>query len=251
MRDHTYKQSFFIALLTLGVYLLTTSPATKQIVSTFYLTYILLAVVGIAYWPFIRSTLSNELIRKTYLLVVFVSLMLWIGVTGWFVSPFFYFLFLIAIVLGFVYSTFTTLLFVVVLIGIFLPNVGSIDFSLDFVTVLTLASVVPLTHFLQTEYLHIKQTENKILILKDEEKTIRNQVDHVLANKISKFAVDLREPVNDVRQVALQAIKNIQHKEAREAFHKIAILSRESLDQIEMFEEASTGQSLIHTKKRA
>jgi len=250
MRQKEYVQSIFIALTTIAIYILTTSTGTRQMVSTFYLTYILLAVVGIVYWPFIRANLQSEVLRRTYLMVVFVSLLLWIGVTGWFVSPFFYFLFIIAIVLGFVYSTFTTFLFILVLMGVFLPNVGSIDFSLDFVTLFTLAGTVPLTYYLQNEYLHLKQTENKILILKDEKKVIHNQVDHVLANKVSKFAVDLRQPMNDARQVALHAIKDSKSADMREILHKIAILTRESLDQIERFEEFATGTDLIHTRKK-
>jgi hypothetical protein len=150
------------------------------------------------------------------------------------------------------YSSFTTFLFVLVLLGIFIPNVGSIDLTVDIITLLSLSSVVPLTHFLQKEYLHLKQAENKILILEEKGGAVRNQVDEALANKIIKFAARLRQPVNDVRQVALQAMRGKGGKKHDEALHKIAILGKESLDQIERFEEAVTGKTLLHThhKKR-
>lgn len=250
MKPSDYVYAFSIAVITICIYALTVLPATRAFVSSFFLGYIFVATAGIMYWPFARHSLDNETLRRSYFLTVFIALLLWIGVTGWFVSPFFYFLYLMAIVLGFMYSSFTTFLFVLVLVGFFLPNVGSIDFAVDVITLISLSSVVPLTYFLQKEYLHLKQAENKILILEDHKKVVRNRVDEVLANKVSRFAVDLRQPVNDIRQVALHTMKTKKPEKALDALHKIAVLGRESLDQIEKFEEHVTGRHLLHTKHK-
>jgi len=123
-----------------------------------------------------------------------------------------------------------------------------IDFTVDVITIISLVSVVPLTYFLQKEYLDLKQTEKKVLILEEDSKELKNKVDEVLTNKITKFSVDLRQPVNDIRQVALVCMKSKDPKKIQEALHKIAILGRESLDQIERFEVAVTGKGLVHTK---
>lgn len=247
MKNEQYMYAFSIAAMTVCVYALTVIPLASIVVSSYFLVYIFVATAGIMFWPFARHTLQNDLMRRIYFLTVFVALLLWIGVTGWFVSPFFYFLYLMAIVLGFVYSSFATFLFVLVLVGIFLPNVGSIDFTVDIVTLLSLSSVVPLTYYLQKEYLHLKQAEKKILILEEYRKAPRNRVDEVLTNKISRFSVDLRQPINDIRQVALHAMKAKKPEKVWEAFHKVTVLGREALDQIEEFEVKTTGKKLIHT----
>lgn len=239
-----------IALITLSIYFLTVLPGTRSIANSMFVLYIFVASVGIAYWPFARKTLKNDSLYTAYFLAVFVSLLMWIGVTGWFVSPFFYFLYLLAIILAFIYSPFATLLFVLVLVGLFVPNIGSIDLTVDMITVISLFSVVPLTYFLQKEYLQLKQTEKKVLILEEQGKDLKNKVDQVLANKVSKFAVDLRQPVNDIRQVALVALKSKKKGKLEEALHKITVLGRESLDQIEKFEEGVTGKRLVHTNKK-
>lgn len=240
--------ALFIALITLVIYFITVLPSTRPIANSMFVLYIFVAVVGIAYWPFARSTIKSQSLLTAYFLAVFVSLLMWIGVTGWFLSPFFYFLYLLAIILAFMYSPFATFLFVMVLIGLFVPNIGSIDFTVDIITVVSLLSVVPLTYFLQREYLELKQTEKKVLILEEQGKDLKNKVDEVLANKVSKFSVDLRQPVNDIRQVALVALKSKNKKKIDDALHKIAVLGRESLDQIEKFEENVTGKRLVHTQ---
>ena len=250
MTRKEYVPALTVAFVTLCAYFLTVLPATRGYASSYFLFYIFIAGVGIVYWPFARKTLKDERLMTLYFGAVFVSLLLWIGVTGWFFSPFFYFLYLLAIILAFVYSPLSTLAFVLVLLGLFTPNIGSIDLTLDIITIVSLLSVVPLTHFLQKEYLQMKQTEKKVLILEEKGKELKNKVDEVLANKVSSFAVKLRQPVNDMRQVALVALKGGNAEKVKTALHKIAVLGRESLDQIEHFEEGVTGKELLHTKKK-
>ena len=146
------------------------------------------------------------------------------------------------------YSTFTTTLFVVVLFGLFYTNIGTIDLTIDIMAMLSLFSIIPLTYFLQKEYLQLKQAERKVLILEEETGDIKSKVDALLLNKVVKMAVDLKQPINDMRQLAMLASKKTDPESTKRTLHKIIVLGRESLDQIEDFEEKVTGRKLIHTK---
>jgi len=244
------KASVLVALITLAVYVLTVLPATKAPVNSLFILFVFVASAGLLYWPMARKAVNSSTIQNLYFIAVFVSLLMWVGITGWFFSPFFYLLYLIAILLAFMYSTFTTLLFVIVLFGLFYTNIGTIDLTIDIMTMLSLLSVVPLTYFIQKEYLQLKQAERKVLILEEETGEIRNKVDALLVNKVVKMAVDLKQPINDMRQLAMLASKKTEGADARKTLHKIIVLGRESLDQIEDFEEKVTGRKLIHTKNK-
>lgn len=244
------KASVIIALITLGGYLLTVFSATKPIVNSLFVLFVFVATAGLLYWPIARKSVKSPIIQNLYFVAVFVSLLMWVGVTGWFFSPFFYLLYLIAIMLAFMYSTFTTLLFVVVLFGLFYTNIGTIDMTIDIMTMISLFSVVPLTYFLQREYLELKQAEKKVLILEEETEEIHSKVDALLLNKIVKMAVDLKQPINDMRQLAMLAAKKTSNLSTEKTLHKIIVLGRESLDQIEVFEEKVTGRKLLHTKSK-
>lgn len=239
-----------VAVLTIVIFLITVVPQTRGYVNSMFVLYIVVASVGLLYYPMIRKHVSSERVLSLYGLVIFICIMLWVGVTGWFFSPFFYLLYLVAIVLSFIYSPLVTCAFTITLLGLFIPNVGSIDTTIDIITMLSLFSVVPLTYFLQKEYLRLKENEKKVLILDDERKMLRNKVDEVLLNKIVKFSAQLRQPVNDMRQLALVARKHKDPSKTSKAFSKIIELGEESLNRIEEFEEKVTGKNLVHTKNR-
>lgn len=238
-----------VSILTIGIFLVTITPQTRGYINSMFVLYIVVASVGLLYYPVIRKHVSSERVLSLYGLVIFVCLILWVGVTGWFFSPFFYLLYLVAIVLAFMYSPFVTFSFTITLLGLFAPNIGSIDTTIDIITMLSLFSVVPLTYFLQKEYLRLKENEKKVLILDDEKRVLKNKVDEVLLNKVIKFSAQLREPVNDMRQLALVAQRHKDPSKISKAFHQIIKLGEESLNKIEEFEEKVTGKNLVHTKK--
>ncbi|KXK10241.1 MAG: hypothetical protein UZ22_OP11002000886 [Microgenomates bacterium OLB23] len=149
--------------------------------------------------------------------------------------------------LSFIVSPFATLLFVITLIGLFAPNIGSIDVTLDFITVASLFSIVPITYFLQREYLYLRQQERKVLILEEETENLRNKVDEVLRNRVIKFAVGLRQSVNDMKQTAMVAQNITEKTKLKTSLKNIAVLGDETLQQIESFEVEVTGKKLVHT----
>ncbi len=243
---HKTMGGITVAILTILVFLLTTLSATSSFVNSLFLLYVGIVLFGSLYFPIMRKNVRNRSVLIVYGLFIFVAVLFLVGVTGWFFSPFFYLLYLLAIILSFLLSPFSTLLFIMTLVGLFIPNIGSIDITLDFITIMSLFSVVPITFFLQKEYLYLRQQENQVLILQEETQVLRNKVDEALHNRIIKFAVTLRQPVNDMKQMAIFAQTEGKEK-AQSSLKKIAKLGEESLGIIEEFEVSVTGKKLVHT----
>ncbi len=241
-----YMGGVITAILTIIVFLLTTLPATRPFINSLFLLYIGIAFFGSLYFPIMRKSTKSKEVLASYMLIIFVAMLFWVGVTGWFFSPFFYILYLLAIMLSFILTPFSTLLFVMTLVGLFAPNIGSIDIVLDLITIMSLFSIVPITFFLQKEYLRLRQQEKKVLILEEESQDLHNKVEEVLRNRIIKFAVNLRQPVNDMKQMAIFAQTDTKDK-ITNALKKIEKLGDESLGIIEDFEVSVTGKKLIHT----
>lgn len=238
-----------VVVLTLLVFLLTTLPLTRPMANSLFMLYIAITFLGTLYYPVARRSITNKRTLSVYVLIIFVAVLFWVGVTGWFFSPFFYMLYLLAIILSFVLSPFATFLFVLTLIGLFSPNIGSIDVVLDFITVASLFFIVPVTYFLQKEYLYLREQEKKVLILEDEKQKLRNMVDEVLKNKVTRFAVNLKQPVNDIKQMAIFA-QNESRDAMATTLRKIVHLGEETLASLEDFEEYVTGKKLIHTSTK-
>jgi hypothetical protein len=84
------------------------------------------------------------------------------------------------------------------------------------------------------------------LILQEETQVLRNKVDEALHNRVIKFAVTLRQPVNDMKQMAMYAQTEGKDK-IDTALKKIVKLGDQSLHIIEDFEVSVTGKKLVHT----
>lgn len=231
---------FGLAILTPLIYIFTIHPATKAY--SFPLVIVALII-----------TLSSYLFRRQnttllmYATTIFILLL--VGTTGWYFSPFFNWIYLLAIALAFLFDPNVSSLFVIVLLALFLPNVGSIDTILDMLVLLSLVAIIPLTYFLRNEYLRLRENEKKILVLEQEKNKYKDVLEQVLANKVTKFAVELREPINDIKQIAYfnQQAKNV--KEVAKNQSKIIKLSEEALNQLKGFEEKTTGKKLVKTPK--
>lgn len=241
--------AIFTVFITVAIYILTVLPVTRDVVNSMFVLYIVAVIVGFMYYPIARKSIRDNKIMAVYLFLLFIAVMFWVGVTGWFFSPFFYLLYLVAIVMSFAYSPFVTLLFVLALVGLFIPNIGSIDIMIDVITLLSLFSVVPLTYFLQKEYLSLKESENKVLILESERGDIKNQAEEVLLNKVIKHSVDLRQFVNDIKQIAYYAQTENKDRMMKE-LKKIVSLADTSLSTIEEFEVRVTGKKLFHNAEK-
>lgn len=227
-----------LSFLTVFIYLFTTYNLTAP-----YSLYL----IGVSLILFFSIFLFKRE-KKTLLVYLGCSFVLLIvGISGWFFSPFFGWLYILSIIISFLFNLKTSFFFVVILIFLFSPNIGSVDFTLDLLTIMSLLFIIPLIYFLRLEYLKLKESEKKILILKEENKKFRDILSEVLSNKITKFSVQLRQPLNDIRQIIYYQRKKVivSDKEKEEMMNKILSLSEESLKLLKKFEEKTTGVKLV------
>lgn len=229
-----------LLFLTLFVYFFTVHPATK-IYSLHLLIFSLLLFLSI--FLFRRE-------RRIWLIYAGVSFaLLVVGISGWFFSPFFSWLYILAIAISFLFNQTISTLFVGLLIALFLPNMGSIDLVLDILTLLSLFFIIPLTYFLRLEYLRLKESEKGILILKEENKKFKTTLSEILANRVTQFAVLLRESLNDIKQIAHYKKKTSPREHKDDSDDKIVTLSEKGLQILKKFEEQVTGIKMLKTKK--
>ncbi len=232
---------FGLAIITPVIYIFTIHSATKQFSFPLVIFFLILSISA---YLFRR----NNIILLTYTVTVFILLL--VGTTGWYFSPFFNWIYLLAIALAFLFHPNVSTLFIIVLLALFLPNVGSIDTVLDMLLLMSLAAIIPLTYFLRNEYLRLKENEKKILVLEQEKAHFKDTLEEVLANKVTKFAVDLREPVNDIKQLAYFNKNTKTAKDIESSRKKIIDLAEKALDLLKTFEEKTTGKKLVKTPSR-
>lgn len=232
----------YMPLITILIYFLTKNPFTSSLRLQFTLvSFIGLLVYGYSLRKKGLSVIQN--VKFNYLLTIVVLFL--IASTGWFFSPFFFVLYLWAIFLAFIFSPAVSLSFIITLVILFSFNIGEVDLAYDFMVVLSLLTTLPLSLYLRKEYLRLKESEKEILVLQKQKENFDSTVEEVLANKINSIAVDLRQPINDIKQLAyrLEDVKN--KKQFDESKERIIASSEEALRVLKEFEEQVTGEKLV------
>ena len=114
-----------------------------------------------------------------------------------------------------------------------------LDFSnVNYEAMLTLFSLIlimPLSSFLQKKYLHLKESEKKILVIREEIEEDENKLKEVLGNKITKESVEVKEPISDINQISLYFQKSSK-KPTKKDWAKISTLAQKALSIIDKFE---------------
>lgn len=179
------------------------------------------------------------------------SVLFLVASTGWFFSPFFFVLYLLAVFMAFIFSPAVLISFVLLLVILFSFNIGEVDLSYDFLVVLSLLVTIPLSLYLRKEYLHLKETEKKILVLrKEKEENYQDIIQEILANKVNSFSADIRQPINDTKQLAFYIREHHSSKELSESLDKIIFSSEEALKILSLFEAGTTGKKILSTPKK-
>ncbi|OGD62087.1 hypothetical protein A2160_04615 [Candidatus Beckwithbacteria bacterium RBG_13_42_9] len=199
-------------LLTSGsiiaIFLVTKNPWTGR----FSLQLTLTLLLGIIIYAYISRHQEDKAARSKNLLVLcsLLTVML-IATTGWFFSPFFFCLYLLGILLAFVFSPAVSLTYSITLVLLFSFNIGEVDLTYDFLVVLSLLMIFPLSLYLRKEYLRLK------------------------LGKVSSFVVNLRQPINDTKQLAYQLNKT-GAKDKEKTVERIIASSEEALRILKEFE---------------
>ena len=238
-----------VGCTTIFVYFLTTLTVTKMYVSKFFLFYVIFTIAGFTYHQWAHKNDPKSVSSKQFIFLLSTTVLMWIGVTGWYFSPFFYLLYLLGVLYAFLFTPGVTFVFITVLSVLFLPNLGIHNLSYNIVTLLSLFSVVPLTFFLQKEYLNLKESEKRVLVLEEQNQVYKSKVDEALANQVTKVVVGLKEPINDVKQTILYLRRSETTPNTVKQLKKIEDLVENALSQLEDFETSATGKKLVHTKR--
>lgn len=236
-----FQKYAVVPLLTIIIYFITKNPFTGSLRLQFtLLSIIALLIFGYSLKKKGVSVIQN--VKFNYLLTITVLFL--IASTGWFFSPFFFVLYLWAIFLAFIFSPTVSLSFIITLVILFSFNIGEVDLAYDFMIVLSLLTTIPLSLYLRKEYLRLKESEKEILVLQKQKENFNSTVEEVLANKINSIAVALRQPINDIKQLAFR-MENVKEKQKlEEERERILASSEEALRVLKEFEEASTGKKL-------
>lgn len=247
----SFLEASILGLLVLVIYLFTINSDTRVYALPALVT--ILVLVCVVYVFHLRSINKKSEIheKRTFRILIFAvvsAILLWVGTTGWFVSPFFFLLYLVAISLAFLFNTSVAFSFILVLVAILLPQIGGIKTKVDMVSLLSLLLIVPLSYYLRLEYLRRIEREKKILVLEKQHKAFKSMVDEILSNKVVNLGAKVREPINDIRQIALYAKTHNSAVDEKD-FDKIIISTSRAFDLLKNFEEETTGKLLMRTPK--
>ncbi len=242
------KPYIIIPLITLFVFLL----AKISPLSPFKLHFTLLSFITLIVYGFLLVKKGvDKTSDKIFVYLLTASVLFLAASTGWFFSPFFFVLYLLAIFLAFIFPQSASIAFVLLLVVLFSFNIGEVDLAYDFMIVLSLLTTIPLSLYLRKEYLHLRETEKKILVLqKDKEEKYQDIIQEILANKVNNFSVDMRQPINDTKQLAFYIQKHHNNKELTESLNKIIFSSEEALKILSDFEANTTGKKILSTPKK-
>ncbi|MCL4374514.1 hypothetical protein M1523_01495 [Patescibacteria group bacterium] len=239
MNQHNRYSGWGVIGLTGAIYLFTTAAATKP-----YSLHLLILVISLM----ISLVLFKKKQSNAIVFSFFAFILLVVGITGWFLSPFMYWLYLLTIFLTFLYSRLIATVFISLLILLFIPNVGPMDFSWDIMMMVSMFLIIPVSYLVRKEYLRLKESEKKILILEKEHGQLKDQVEELLANQITRLSARLREKIDDIRQIAYVARRKIRVSADKDRERKIITLSDELLKMVKEFEESATGKKLLKSR---
>ncbi|TSC72127.1 MAG: Uncharacterized protein G01um101438_755 [Parcubacteria group bacterium Gr01-1014_38] len=189
-----------------------------------------------------------------------VTVLLWtlavlslVGSTGWFFSPFFFALYLLGIALGFVYTPGVAVAFTLALITLFAFSIGEVSPTYDFLTLLSLLSVIPITMGLRRSFLLVQQEKKGILILEAEGKPPSGitSLDAILRNQVNRVGVVLRQPLTYVKQgLALLAEGKLNEPEYQETLPRMRKAVEDLFTIVKEFESGTTKNVLLGRTSR-
>jgi len=233
----------------MGVYLLNTVSLTKP----FLIPLALAGIIGLIAYRY-RQKQTGKSIHKTrnFIYLLTTTILLLVAATGWFFSPFFFTLYLLALVLAFEFESAVSIGFVAILVVLFSLNVGEVDVAYDFLVILSLIAFIPLTFYLRREFIKLKEAEKEILVLRKKSLTPpQGIVEDVLRNKVHKFSASLRQPINDIKQLTHHMVKHDARTKREQLQERVISCSEEALRTLKKFEDETTGSISVTTKDRS
>lgn len=243
-----YKNTLCIVGITVLIYLLNAVSFTKPLL----LPLALAGIIALIMYGVIQKRKGEDVVRtQRFIYILTATVLLVVAATGWFFSPFFFTLYLLALVLAFEFEPAVGIGFIAILVGLFSLNVGEVDVAYDFLVILSLIAFIPLTLYLRREFLKLKEAEKEILVLRKTSSTPPSGiVEEILLNKIHNFSANLRQPINDIKQLTHHMVKHDARTEREKLQERVLSCSEEALRSLKKFEDETTGSISVTTKDR-
>lgn len=243
-KQHRYRVAALYTALPLLVFIFTSIPGintSAPIVALGILTLLLVT-------RFLPRQLPRNLMVGGWTLFV----LLLVGASGWFFSAFFFALYLAAIALGFIYTPVVAVGFTLGLLLVFASSIGEVSPTADFLVLLSLLSVIPITIALRRSFLLVQQERKGILILESDEQQQHegSALDAILTNQVNKIAIVLRQPITYVRQgLALLKANALTPEEYPGVIDRMSRAADEIFTLIKEFESETTKNTLVSRGK--
>lgn len=231
-------------LLPVGVFLMTSLPGIKELTP-----YLALGLVGIL----VVLRFSPRVGPTTKVLLWTLVVLALVGSTGWFFSPFFFALYLLGIALGFLYSVGVAVAFTLALLTMFASSIGEVSPTHDFLTLLSLLSVIPITVALRRSFLIVQQAKKGILILEPDERLPSGitSLDAILRNHVNRVGVLLRQPLTYVKQgLSLLAEGKLSEQEYQETLPRMQKSIEDLFTIVKEFESETTKNIFMGRQQR-
>lgn len=182
-----------------------------------------------------------------YLLTGFIVML--VATTGWFRSPFAFTLYLLIIVQSFFFPAVVSIVQVtaLLLLVVFVPEIGSPN--RDFLLVMSLLGIIPVSFYLREQYLNFKEAQKAIVILKKSKKTYPDSVEELVDNHVHRFGAKLRETLTNIKLQAYKIDTATDLTKKKQVEHEIISETTRALKLVKDFEEDTTGSPVISNPK--
>lgn len=214
-----------------------------ELLATYTLQFALISLVAVIGLHFVK----RESIQHLKVVLQITTVLLFVGATGWFFSPFFFVLYLIPLYLGFLYRPVVSFAFLAALLIIFSASIGEVDIAYDIMTLLSLLIVIPLVIFLRRKYLALKESSRDILILEPEQhEHDPSSLAHILHNRINELGTLLRQPVTYLKQgLSLMSDGKLTQTEGEEVVQRMRKATDDIFTLIKEFERDVTRNTFL------
>jgi hypothetical protein len=229
-------------VLPIAVNVLTSLPQPLNTVTTFLALVFVPVLLSLRFLPKVSWHL------RALLWTLFVLFL--VGASGWYTSPFFFALYLIAIGIGFIYTPAVTVAFTASLVIVF-ALFADVKVEFDYLVLLSLLSVIPITIGLRRSFLVVQQQRKGILILEPEgKKSGITSLDAVLENRVNKISILLRQPVTYLKQgLALLEEGKLTEKEYPDVLTRMRRATDEVFTLMKEFERGVTKNVLVARRR--
>ena len=147
---------YIIAGLIIPVYIFTTLIELK--IYAFYILLLLITIIQ-------GRVLFNKNNDEFFIFCGSLFLLILLGITGWFNSPFLTYAYILILALSFLFHYSVSIIFILIFLAIFLFKGETTNIYYSFLSIISYLVLIPLSYFIRRKYLYLSQAEKKILIL--------------------------------------------------------------------------------------